>query len=222
MAGLRPKNFRPGDRAEYFAYYMLSSLAQVIPVPRQEDYGIDAICALTKTDGKALFVEDVFELQVKKKSDSVALCYGGNDKKSGKWKKHEIFWLVRRPVNPLIIALADVDLHIVDFYSTSNIWYARWMGGTPYEIRLLPDAEISELKLWLSESELKIEQKECDGHDGKVWSVPLGKPIARISMEDLDNEQSLLEIYKTLQAWLMLDLRNVTHQRLGIPYWERC
>ena len=36
--------FRQGDRSEYLALYMLSALGLAVPVPRQEDVGIDFHC----------------------------------------------------------------------------------------------------------------------------------------------------------------------------------
>jgi len=66
MSGRRPRSFREGDRAEYLVKYLLLTFAQVVLVPRQEDYGVDLLCALTTRDSKSLFVEDIFGIQVKK------------------------------------------------------------------------------------------------------------------------------------------------------------
>ncbi len=40
------KYTRKGAHAEYLANYLLSLLGFTAPVPRQEDYGVAAICAL--------------------------------------------------------------------------------------------------------------------------------------------------------------------------------
>ena len=61
FSGRRFAAFHEGDRSEYLATFVLSSFAAVSPVPRQEYYGLDLICSLTRReeDG-SLYVEQGF------------------------------------------------------------------------------------------------------------------------------------------------------------------
>lgn len=65
MVGRRSSGLHEGDRSEYLATFMLSSVAAVTPIPRQEDYGLDLICSLTRREANSLFVEQGFGVQVK-------------------------------------------------------------------------------------------------------------------------------------------------------------
>jgi len=71
MPGAQPRGIHEGTRAEYLTVLALSAYAQVVPVPRQEDYGTDFFAALTRRDARSLFVEDVFGVQVKNNTDRV-------------------------------------------------------------------------------------------------------------------------------------------------------
>ena len=170
MSGVRPLNFRSGDRAEYFAIWGLSSIAQVIPVPRQEDYGIDIFCGLTKIDKNELMIEDVFGVQVKKMQKDLKIIYGGKNKKK-EWKKYEIEWLLFKQNYPLIIIVADLANQKLDIFSTSRMWYVRWQIGYAYQINLIPyvDFDISKEP----NSKLKKEDEFKDFGDRNIWNVPL-------------------------------------------------
>ncbi len=217
MSGLRPRGFHEGDRAEYLAKYVLSTFAQVVPVPRQEDYGVDLLCALTRRDSKSLFVEDTFGVQIKTRAkDGIDITYGGHNKK-GEWKDYEIRWLLFGPSHPLLIGLVDMRQCRVDLYSTSNMWHVRWMAGCPFKVNLLPDVQLVDPKPTLDPS-----TKSAQGNRGdcKSWDVPLGPPIISLSAAEYLDDTTINRIYSTFKTWLSLDRRNVTHQKLNIPFRE--
>jgi hypothetical protein len=51
MAGRRWEDFRSGNWNEELGFLLLKSIAAVAAVPRQEDFGIDAIATLLHSDG---------------------------------------------------------------------------------------------------------------------------------------------------------------------------
>jgi len=61
----RPRNTRIGDEAEYLTQFFLSRIAQAIPVPRQEDFGIDYHGALLIPTPTSLLHGPPFQTQVK-------------------------------------------------------------------------------------------------------------------------------------------------------------
>jgi hypothetical protein len=217
MSGIRPLNFRAADRAEYFALWGLSSIAQVIPVPRQEDYGIDLFYGLTRMDKDELIIEDVFGVQVKKMQENLKIAYGGKNRRN-EWKKREIEWLLFKQNYPLIILVADTDGQKLDIFSTSRMWYVRWQIGYAYQINLIPYAnfDISHKP----DKKLDREDHLKAFGDRNIWSVPLGKPIISINLDNLMNEHKMKELYNIFKKWIDLDQENVTYQLLNIPFYQ--
>lgn len=222
MTGIRPRNFRPGDIAEYFAIWGMSSIAQVIPVPRQEDYGIDLSCGLTRISKNDLIVENVFGIQVKNYKKNIRIKYGGIDK-DRKWKKYEIEWLLFKPHHPFLILIADMDAKKIDLFTTSPMWHVRWHTGYPYpyQINLIPYKTGDTTKKIKNDIEEKTKLNKLDYGDCKIWNVNLGDPIISLYVDDFLNKNKQEEIYKILKFWIEFDQRNVTHQLLNIPYCEK-
>ena len=49
--GILAYNFREGYRSEYLAHYIFSGFGPAIPVAREDDFGLDLICNISKRDG---------------------------------------------------------------------------------------------------------------------------------------------------------------------------
>jgi hypothetical protein len=96
MPGLRLFSFHEGDRSEYLAHYLLSYFASVVPVPRQEDYGLDFLCGVVRRTGNRLHVKRYFGVQVKS-AEALDVEYGGM--KKGRWKRWEVTWLRPAPIH---------------------------------------------------------------------------------------------------------------------------
>jgi len=228
MPGTRPAGFHEGDRAEYLTTFVLSSIAAVIPVPRQEDYGIDHLCALTQRAEQSLYVKKAFGVQVKAASVR-KLCYGGFGKKGnkkGKWRSWEVEWLYKQDY-PMFIASVDNKTWQLKLYSTIRMWWVRWMRGRPCQVNLIPDQESfsgpPEDEPY-SYQELDVSD---DGYgDGREWEVPLGRPVIDVKVSDLESKEVRDQLYQCLDRWISLDRRNITHHQLGIPcsfqfaHWE--
>jgi hypothetical protein len=121
MPGLRLNSFRQGDRSEYLAQYILSSLGIAIRVPREEDIGIDFYCSLANLKEGDLTFSSPFTVQIKSNSENVS--YGGVDKKNV-WKEHEIDWLFDQEL-PFLIGIADKEKHNIKLFITINILYNK-------------------------------------------------------------------------------------------------
>lgn len=65
MPGNRDRNFRGGDLSEGLGLEMLRPFAYIAPVPRTEDIGFDAVATLQRRNGRQLYAEDSFVVQVK-------------------------------------------------------------------------------------------------------------------------------------------------------------
>src|SRR6266705_3268538 len=95
MAGSIPINFHEGSRAEYLAQYLFSGFGTSIPVPHQEDSGIDLYCTMTEKLGLRAWPRAYFTVQVK--------CSDA----PWKFRGHEsVRWLIEQPL-PLYLCVVD-------------------------------------------------------------------------------------------------------------------
>lgn len=58
-------NLREGSRSEYLAQYVFSSFGTAVPVPHQEDTGLDIYCTLLERDGPRAWPRAYYSVQVK-------------------------------------------------------------------------------------------------------------------------------------------------------------
>ena len=65
MAGAVATNFHEGSRSEYLAQYVFSSFGTAIPVPHQEDSGLDVYCTLLERIGQRAWPRAYYSVQVK-------------------------------------------------------------------------------------------------------------------------------------------------------------
>jgi hypothetical protein len=211
MPGLRLFPFQEGDRSEYLAHYLLSYFASVVPVPRQEDYGLDFLCASVRRKENRLHVTRYFGVQVKS-SGAQDVAYGGM--KRGRWKHWEVEWLYDQDV-PLLIAVVDRKQGRMKLYSTMRMWWAHWQFGFPYKVLLRPD-------LHLEGSDLQRRYRRRRSHarhgDGHTTVVPLGRPIADVTQQRLEHPGRREAVANCLESWIDLDRQNIVHWKQGVPY----
>jgi hypothetical protein len=58
-------NLHEGSRSEYLAQYVFSSFGTAVPVPHQEDTGLDMYCTLLEPDGRRVWPRAYYSVQVK-------------------------------------------------------------------------------------------------------------------------------------------------------------
>lgn len=198
MPGGRARTFRLGDRSELLVEHLLAGVAFTTRVPRQEDIGIDFMCSLiTGSHEDGLLKAGPF-FSVQAKSIAGAVIYE---------KPHELEW-IKNQENPLLVCVADRGASAMDVYSTWNLicaLQAGWKGQLPNCIRLCPG--------------------DCSGDWPGVRDNPdgsqdilLGKPIVRITHDQVFNENSTHEIAEVLKAWVAIDRENIVNRHAGL-HW---
>ena len=199
MSGGRSRTFRLGDRSELLVEHLLAGIAFTTRVPRQEDIGIDFMCSLiTGSHGAGLLKAGPF-FSVQAKSSAEAVVYE---------KAHELEWIMHQE-NPLLICVADRAASAMDVYSTWNLICAvqrGWQGQAPANcIRLCPGQSSGE---WTGVR---------DNPDGSQ-DVLLGKPILRITHEQVFDENSTKEIAEVLEGWVAIDRENIVNRHAGMNW----
>jgi hypothetical protein len=224
MTGLLLAKPWEGHRNEAFAEYVLSSIATVVRVPRQADFGFDLLCTLTCSIDNGLYAGKSFGIQIKPPTTK-RVCYGTIHKKNGKWKwkNHEIDWLFRQD-QPLFLGIVDLKSHSMSLYSTHRMWWVYNEIGNPGKIILVPEAQPSGQIGWdwFKRTELPPLDGGKKAGDGFCYEVPLGKPVARIDVERLENEDQYFrqEIERTVKDAVDLTYRNIMNCQKNIPITE--
>ncbi len=217
----RLSSFRRGDRAEYLAQYILSALAITVPVPRQEDVGVDFHCSLLRREGDNLRPTLPFNIQIKSAGRDVlgnGIRFGGVTE-AGTWRRHEIELLCQTDT-PFLIGLVDLNKQALDIFSTITRYFvlSNWQGtGIPREVALIPYDPVGEGHLGAGA------QTELDAKPDmpqRVWSLPLGQPIVSISIEESENEHRCEEIKMILDPYLRMDQENAVCFRIGLGYFN--
>src|SRR5258708_3070638 len=188
MSGPRLGSFRSGDRSEYLGAYVLSRVAYVNPVPRQEDFGlVDFLCVLARTESGYVYPESAFYVQVKSNTDPVDL--------SGE----AIKWLAHHMDHPLFVCVVDKAQSIISVYSCIYLWRAVFLSRVePESIRIEFGADPSVTVA--TPNSLK-------------YIVNLGRPILKQTIMDIETEPGTA--YAVLRDWIALDSANIARRRIG-------
>jgi hypothetical protein len=192
MSGKRLGSFREGDRSEYLAMFGLSRFAFVHPVPRQEDFGVvDFLCILAKSEGRNVYPESAFYVQVKSIKEPVVL------------DADAVRWITHHMDHPLLLCFSDKTTGELAFYSCSRIWLPLFLRAEPDEVTLLLD------------SDGPAEHYDLDEGPGKrtTFRVYLGPPIFMSTVTEL--EQTPDVAYSVVSPWIRADAANIARRHLG-------
>lgn len=222
MPGGRPRGTRVGDRAEYLATFLLSRVAQSIPVPRQEDFGIDFMGALLREGASSVEIGPSFSVQIKSNVALLRQPLGRLSK--AEWSEEPIKWLLGLdpyPVSPvpLFYAVANVTAGSLELFNSLGVLALRGYGKVPAEIVLVPGAESEEGQWPFYEEKIRVPRGSRRPPSGATrYVINLGHPIARLTVSDVASAKPTLRwFYDTLNAWCKVDQLNRMAAMLGIP-----
>ncbi len=187
MVGAVARNPHSGSRSEILADYLFSGWGTVTPVRRQDDYGVDLHCTLTKPVGQRAVVTDYYSVQVKSNDDPWVFETAD-----------EIKWLLEYPT-PLFLACVNKGGGLLSVYHTMPRFLAGFWPA-PLRLELTPTL---------------LDDGECtQWTDGQKFS--LSAPILRVALADLLDEAKLLALREVLQYWVTVDSYNCDLRRMGL------
>lgn len=191
MPGARPRGWRFGDRGELLAESILSSIAFTVRVPRQEDVGHDLLCTIAERDGNLQRAGPFFTVQIK--SDRGGITYE---------KEYEVAWIQNQD-NPFFICVANRKDLTIEMYSTWNMLNGFLLKGAQRIVLVPsgPDADYEQVATVQGEQ-----------------TVPLGRPVLRMSMEDAMHEARAQALGAVLREWVEIDRENIVNRAAGM-YW---
>lgn len=216
VPGRRHKMDSTGARYQDFAKAVLGSLAAVVEVPREHDFGIDLFCQLLKPAGSATqTTTHLFSVQVK--GGQERLCYGGL--KSSEWKEYEFTWL-KSLATPLYLAVVDEKFRYVNLFSLLPLWWIFWQTAPhPFHVDFKTGNPKRTLARWQKPTYVSARTSQLFG-DRRNWTVPLGPPFLRLTLNMMRSEKSQEQARLVLQTWVANDHQNLMRYHQFIPAYN--
>jgi hypothetical protein len=188
MPGTVVVNFHEGSRAEYLAQYLFSGFGTSIPVPHQEDSGIDFYCTMTEQVGQLALPRAYFTVQVK-----------SNDAPWELKGRESVRWLIQQPL-PLyfcVVEKSELRFRVYHTFARFHIW-SKAIHSLEY-LQLVPGP---------------TGRGHCTDWDGGR-QISLGAPILDVTLTELLEEERIAEARKVLEHWLDLDRANLARITTG-------
>ena len=189
MPGRRLGSYRKGDWNEELGILLLKSLAAVAPIPRQEDFGLDAVGTLLRpVQNNFVYAEDSFYIQLKSES-----------KRSLSYKDHELDWLKNLQLPFFIgqVRRRDSSLRLLPAHVLNEFFVLRdFRNFKELIIRIHDDGSAKRLA------------------KGESYELYLGDPLLTINIKQASDTAFIEQAYKILKDYLRLEHQNIISRRL--------
>ena len=122
MVGSIAANLHEGSRSEYLAQFVFSSFGTAIPVPHQEDSGLDIYCTLFERDGQRAWPRAYYAVQVKSGMSP--------------WKfesPKSVQWIIEHPLPIFLCVVQKADARILVYHTAPR--FALWVLPNRRRIR---------------------------------------------------------------------------------------
>lgn len=185
MPGRRLSSFRFGDLAENLGLVLLRGIAAVADVPRQEDFGLDAVASLLRRDADGnCYAEDSFDVQLKSESETQI-----------DYEAHELNWLLGH-TQPMFFGRVSLKDSRISLFPTIYVNQAALaMHAKRIRIRFgpsnIPGFCSGDMCPW-------------DGANNESVNVWLGPPLIQWSVADIVDPAWLSATYDLLKRYLTL------------------
>jgi len=180
------------------AQYVFASFGTSVPVPHQEDSGVDLYCTLTEQIRQRAWPRAYFAVQVKSTMDS--------------WRfdsEDSVRWLVEHPL-PLFLCVVDKSSARIRLYHTSPRFYIWSLPPLPGHLELIPATGLD---------------GTCTQWEGGA-TFSLSAPVLDASVQELLDEDFHRNAWEVLHFWISVDLDNLQRMKTGLysfsmPYQYR-
>lgn len=179
-------SYRSGDLKEDLGLMLLGGIGAVAPVAREEDVGLDAIVTLFRPEGRLLFSQESFYVQLKS-SNTTEIAFD----------KEDVEWLHLIAL-PFFVGLIDGENSVVRLYST-NCLYEFFTIDVQYQAIVVRFGEGA----------------TTDGSPNDL-TVYLRDPILEWSTADVFEKEFRQLAYAVMSKWIEIEGDNVRLRRTGI------
>jgi hypothetical protein len=189
------KNLRSGHIAEDIGMLFLRSLCSVAKIRQEDDYGIDAVATLLRSEKGMLYAENSFFVQIKSSRINKIEYTDG-----------EIEWILNQDL-PFFICSVDKVNQTIALYTTNPLY------------NLLVDKDVKKVELVLSESP-KNEHNRFEKKNNRTL-IHIGPPVIFTKESDSRNDEFSNRAYKLMSEWVTKEFNLMTLRRLGITKFAK-
>ncbi len=181
-------NLHEGSRSEYLAQFVFSSFGTAIPVPHQEDSGIDLYCTLLERVGQRAWPRAYYSVQVK--STMTPWVFDSPE---------SVRWLIEHPFPIFLCVVQKREARILIYHTTPR--FAAWALPThPNRLELI----------------LGVETKAETVDWGKGNTFNLRAPILNFTVEEVLDPDFRAHVIEVLKFWIEYDAENLVRIKSGI------
>jgi hypothetical protein len=192
MAGSIAANLHEGSRSEYLAQFVFSSFGTAIPVPHQEDSGLDIYCTLLERIGQRAWPRAYYSVQVKSTMES--WVFGSPE---------SVRWIVEHPLPIFLCVVQKPEARILVYHTTPR--FAAWaLPIHKNRLELIPGTET------------RADTVEWIGGD----TFKLRAPILNFTIQDVLNPDFRTRVAGVLKFWIEYDVENLFRIKSGIQQFR--
>ena len=188
MIGSVPANLREGSRSEYLAQFVFSSFGTAIPVPHQEDSGIDMYCTLLERVGRRAWPQAYYSVQVKSTNSPWVFS-----------SPESVRWLIEHPL-PIFLCIVQKNEARIIVYHTSSRFVVWSRASSPSQLTLIPGTGTKALTV------------DCSTGD----RLDLRAPILSFTIQEILDQDFRVQVAEVLKSWIDCDVENLARINSGI------
>lgn len=191
---MKPYGLYEGDRSEFLAQFVLSTVGFCVPVTRQFDhFGVDLFMHLLRRIGlNVVSTGRVITVQVKSADDLILV---NNDEKRN---------CLYQSSSPFFVAVADKANSQLSIYTTFLKWMAYWTDRKA-NVCLIPGPKTSDLPAG------------SDAHN-----IFLGEPIVQLKLSDLEHPNTKVAtrqtLFNVLEQWAKWEQKHIAWKEANLPF----
>jgi hypothetical protein len=192
MTGSIAANLHEGSRSEYLAQFVFSSFGTAIPVPHQEDSGLDMYCTLLERDGQRAWPRAYYSVQVK--STMGPWLFGSSE---------SVRWIIEHPLPIFLCVVQKSEARILVYHTTPR--FAVWaLPSHPNRLELIPStATTANTVEWVS---------------GETFT--LEAPILNFTIQEVLDHDFRSHVAEVLKFWIEYDVENLFRIKSGIHHFR--
>jgi hypothetical protein len=192
MVGSIPANLHEGSRSEYLAQFVFSSFGTAIPVPHQEDSGLDIYCTLLERDGQRAWPRAYYSVQVK--STMEPWVFGSPE---------SVRWIIEHPLPIFLCIVQKAEARILVYHTTPR--FAVWAMPThPDRLELILGTE--------------TQAQTVDWGTGETFN--LKAPILNFTIQEVLDRDFRAHVAEVLKFWIDYDVENLFRIKSGIHHFR--
>jgi hypothetical protein len=187
-------NLHEGSRSEYLAQYVFSSFGTAVPVPRQEDTGLDIYCTLLERDGPLAWPRAYYSVQVK--STMEPWTFASPD---------SVRWIIEHPLPIFLCIVLKAEPRILIYPTTPR--FAAWILPLhKNHLALIPGTE------------KRAQPIKTSWEVGS--SFELKAPILNFTIQEALDDTFRARLVDVLKLWIRYDMDNIFRIKCGIHHFR--